>query len=255
MFGFGKPALPISEDDRLWIDAAFIRFGACLGEQRMREVGVLVPSDESFPDAYNGSMESIAAMARRIASHIGVAPETFTVELFQQGHLELHKDVPFLGERKWQGAAGLYTGVRDDGRFAVHVNADKRQDPLAVAAILAHELAHVVLLGGDLIPQDDPDMEPLTDLCTVYLGCGILGASTSFRFQKFTRLYTEGWSMNRVGYLPEQVWGYALAKFAMERGEQKPTWASFLEGAVADYFRKSMRWLMWHRKTLAENLQ
>jgi len=46
----------------------------------------------------------------------------------------------------------------------------------------AHEVAHVLLLADGRISREEPDMEPFTDLLTVYLGLGIFTANTAFRF-------------------------------------------------------------------------
>jgi predicted Zn-dependent protease len=45
---------------------------------------------------------------------------------------------------------------------------------MAVIAILAHELGHVILLEGGHLSRDTEDTEPTTDLLTVYLGMGYL---------------------------------------------------------------------------------
>jgi hypothetical protein len=46
-----------------------------------------------------------------------------------------------------------------------------------------------------------------------------------------------------AGYLPEEVYGYALAKFAVERREDKPQWAKHLSTDVRSYFKNSHAWL------------
>jgi hypothetical protein len=86
-------------------------------------------------------------------------------------------------------------------------------------------------------------MEPMTDLVTVYLGLGIFTANASCRFTKFRDERREGWSFGRYGYLSEEVYGYALAVFAKERGETDPAWASHLSTNVRTYFRRSAAWL------------
>ena len=49
--------------------------------------------------------------------------------------------------------------------------------------------------------------------------------------------------MQRLGYLPEEIYGYALARFAHERGERDPKWAKHLSTNVRTYFKKSAAWL------------
>ena len=49
--------------------------------------------------------------------------------------------------------------------------------------------------------------------------------------------------MQKLGYLPEEVYGYALAKFASERGEANPAWTKHLSTNVRNYYDRSRRWL------------
>jgi len=49
--------------------------------------------------------------------------------------------------------------------------------------------------------------------------------------------------MQRLGYLREEIYGYALARFARERGEAKPEWVKHLSTNVRVYYRRSHGWL------------
>ena len=63
------------------------------------------------------------------------------------------------------------------------VKESQLKDSLALVATQAHELCHLILLGPGLLSGDDPDMEPLTDLATVYLGMGVFAANSARRFE------------------------------------------------------------------------
>ena len=63
-------------------------------------------------------------------------------------------------------------------------------------------------------------MEPMTDLLTVFLGFGIFNTNCAARLTKWQDERQQGWSMKRLGYLPEEIYGYALARFARDRGER-----------------------------------
>jgi hypothetical protein len=78
---------------------------------------------------------------------------------------------------------------------------------------------------------------------TVFLGLGIFTANTSARFRQFHDEMRQGWSMERQGYLPETLFAYALAKFATERGEDRPEWTRHLSTNVRAYFKRSRAWL------------
>jgi len=80
-------------------------------------------------------------------------------------------------------------------------------------------------------------------LLTVFLGLGIFTANSAARFKQFQNDRRIGWSTQRLGYLPERVFGYALAKFAFERCEEKAPWARHLSANVRSDFKNSARWL------------
>jgi hypothetical protein len=53
----------------------------------------------------------------------------------------------------------------------------------------------------------------------------------------------QGWRTERKGYLTEEMFGYALALFALMRGERSASWSKFLEGSVRTYFKDSLKYL------------
>lgn len=83
----------------------------------------------------------------------------------------------------------------------------------------------------------------MTDLLTVYLGLGIFNANSANRFRQYEDERRQGWSVQRLGYLAEESFGYALAKYSVERGEDKVEWEKHLSTNVRSYFNRSRRWL------------
>ena len=241
MFGL-SPKPPVSDEISHWVDDGFKRLAKMLGHERMLNAQVVLPNDHFFPDAYNGSKAAAIAMAERIATYMGVAHGSFSVELYAENETAWRESVP-LWHGETSDAAGLYFHKPEEGRLLVGIHADQLADPLSLGATLAHELAHVVLLGGGLLDADTPDMEPMTDLCTVFLGMGVISATAAYQFKQWTNTGTQGWSTRRTGYLPEPLWGYALARFAAERGERKPEWAKGLSRNIRPYFDQSARWI------------
>src|SRR5262249_49906588 len=160
-----------------------------------------------------------------VATQMHLSPANIDVTLFASEHEITRGLVPFYsGETS--GAGGLYHHD-PDARPHISVNEVQLKDPMALVAVLAHELGHIILLRPGLIDRDDPDMEPLNDLLTVFLSFGIFTANSAFRFEQHSDNTSQGWSVRRLGYLSEEQFGYALARFAFERGEGKPAWISF----------------------------
>ena len=224
MFGF-KPKLPLSDEDRQWVDNGFNRLARILGRNRMLEVEIILPDAEHFPDPYDKSFAAARKMFLRICDYMKVDPGQIELEIFPDEITELSTLLPYWRGSKDGGCAGLYIHPDDESsKMVVAIRHSQLDDPLALVATIAHELGHVILLGGGRMDHSTKDMEPITDLLTVFLGFGIFNSNCAMRLRKWQSDRKHGWSMSHLGYLPEEVFGYALARFAHERGETSPKW-------------------------------
>jgi hypothetical protein len=236
-----QPKLPVTDDNRVWADSGFDRLIKLLGRERMLRAQVVLPTDEFFPDPYDNSEAGLAALFGRVCGYMHVDRAQVKLEVFPDQTSELREILPYFSG-SGRDAAGIYAHHEGEP-MVVAVKASQLKDPLALVATLAHELCHVILLGQGLMDRNEEDMEPMTDLATVFLGLGIFTANSAARFQQHDDGHKQGWSTSRLGYLPEPLFGYALAKFARERNEWKPEWAKHLTANVAGDFRKSLKWL------------
>jgi len=242
--------LPVSEEERVWVDEGFRRLEKMLGRRRLLEAKVILPTPGYFPDSYDQNSAGAEAIFRRVCSYMRVDRSRIQLEIFPDETEELRSILPY-----WRGNSGGCAGffshdptpesvpTADEARMLVALRSTQLKDPLSLVATMAHELGHVILLGGGLISPKTPDHEPLTDLLTVFLGFGVFTSSAARRFKQFQDERHYGWSMHRLGYLPEEVYGYALAKFADERNEEKASWATHLSTNVRAYFKRSQSWL------------
>ena len=242
MLGFSRK-LPISEDDRRWVDQGFVRLENLLEKSRLLETKVILPNDEYFPDRYDASPEAAEKLFRRICGHMAVSPSRIQLRFFIDAIDELREAVPFWSGNSG-GCAGLFrASTSNEGGIVIELRESLLREPSKLIATIAHELGHVILLGGGLMTADTADHEPMTDLLTVFLGLGIFTANAAFHFQQYQGAGRHGWSMDRLGYLRQEVYGYALARFAHTRGEYKPAWSQHLSTNVRSYFRSSAKWL------------
>jgi len=241
MFGF-RSKLPVTDEERQWVDRGFDRLAALLGKSQMLDAEVVLPIPQHFPDPYDATEAGLRRLFLRICEYMRVERVRIDLEIFPDHATQLREILPF-----WQGesvgCAGLYTRPSDASRIVIAVKSTQLKDPLALVATLAHELGHVILLSGELVDRSAPDMEPFTDLLTVFLGLGVFTANTAARFEQHAAGGRHGWSMQRLGYLSEGVYGYALARFARERGDDRPEWANYLSTNVKLFYRRSRSWL------------
>ena len=209
---------------------------------------VALPTAEDFPDPYDASEDAVRALFLRVARFMEADVKDTEVRLFSDSIELTQHAVPFAS-RESSTPGGVYIDPQN-GRKLIAIHDRQLKDPGTLVAVLAHELGHLILLGGGLVDRDSEDMEELNDLLTVFLGFGIFNANAAFQLSQHTELYSQGWSMGKLGYLPERVWGYALARFAFERDEVSPEWAPYLSTNIKSYFKSSMKWLERNGKHL-----
>lgn len=237
---WSTPTCPVEEDDKLWIEESMLWLLEEFGRETFREITVVVPTDEFFPDEYFGDEEDAEALVERVCGYMKVNRGRLEVEFFDDQQNEFQRSLCFM-EGPSEGASGHYHKGRD--RFVISLESSQLGDPMSLVATIAHELGHVRLLGEGRIHGGYEDHEPLTDLLTVFFGLGVFTANSSFRFSQWSDNAFQAWRAERKGYLTEEMFGYALALFALMRGERSPVWAQFLEGSVKTYFKNALKYL------------
>ena len=237
---WSTPTCPVEEDDKLWIEESMAWLLEEFGRETFRELTIVLPTDEFFPDEYLGVEEDVEALVERVCGYMEVDRDRLEIEFFDDQQRAIQRGLCF-GEGTSDGATGHYIRRRD--KFVISLESSQLADPMSLVATVAHELGHVRLLGEARIHGGYEDHEPLTDLLTVFFGLGLFTANSAFRFTQFRDNAFEGWNAERKGYLTEEMFGYALALFALMRGEHNPTWGQFLQGSVKTYFKNALKYL------------
>jgi hypothetical protein len=229
---------PIDTNTRLWMEQAFVWLVQEFGQNNLSAKPLLLPTTEHFPIAYDGSTESFTKTAHIIARQMEIDLQQINLDLYNESVQEIQSD---FGFRMWtvpdetsneQLTSGLYFGKNEAGKFDVFIEKNNLKDPEKLVATIAHEFAHIKLLGEKRVSFND---ESLTDLTTVLFGLGVFNANCAFREIKTW----DTWGHNTLGYLKQREWGYALALYAYFRGENKPAWINYLTPNIRSDFKKS----------------
>lgn len=233
------PTCPVSPERKAWLERRMNWLGGQFGVRRLLARPVVLPTPEFFPDPYDGSPATAEALFARVCRYMEVSRSRITFSVFQADRDPLPRH---LREGRSAGAAGLYQADAL-GQVAVGVEQAQLADPMSLVGTMAHELAHVHLLGDRRLSPDTPDHEPLTDLLTVLYGLGIFTANSVIRESSWSDGTHAGWSVGRQGYLTGPEYGYAFALLALAREEAAPTWAAHLRLDVRSALKQGLRYL------------
>lgn len=162
---------------------------ATLLEQGAEPVrGLVQPNAEFFPDKFDGSPGSLAALMNRFQDHAGLSDLKVELQILTP-----------QGEAKKvscsSGACGGGGGKLDvkldrvaqtgDGTYAVALHAGEIGNPVVLTTSMARAVACMFMTEADAyrgVP--DEDREPLTDLAGALLGFGVILANGSYIYAK-----------------------------------------------------------------------
>ncbi|MGL4489382.1 MAG: hypothetical protein ACRCU5_08060, partial [Rhizobiaceae bacterium] len=160
------------------------------------------------------------------------------------GPLAVVENVPLM-------PAGTYQ--LDGNSHLVSYDPALARDLEKLIGTLAHEICHPILFSIPTAPPGNEDAEEFaTDLATVFFGFGLFGGNQSFQFNQFRddATGTQGWSTQRLGYLSQNEWGYALAVRAILTGEDTLQIEKHMSDGLRLNFHKNYRYLSKNKKVL-----
>jgi hypothetical protein len=240
---WSKPTMTLPAEEQEWIDQSFNWLLKQFGNDYFLRRQTVLPVAAAFPDRYDGNEDSALQVFRRICVYMDVDPDSVEVSFFEDWEQLSDNKLKLAVEEK-PGAAGYYYHPKEPGgKMRIALRASKLLDPIALVATIAHELGHVILLGGGRISRDQEKHEHLTDLITVFLGMGIFTANAAFQFHQWRSHSHQGWKASRLGYMSEEMFGYSLAGYCWLRQEPKPRWTDLLNMNVRHYFKNSLAYL------------
>ncbi len=223
------PRPPLRPWETAWTEYRFGWLIETFGADRLREASVVLPHDDFFPDVFKDRPHDAEAILRRLAKYMRVPPDSV--------------DFQVLPDNDLPAAAGHYDHSPKHARPVIRVARSQLDDPEALVATLAHELAHELLLGGGRLTGEETDHEWVTDLLPAFLGLGMFGANSTIRFASGSSGVMHWWNVKRQGYLPSRIHGYALALFAWLREDDFPRWMKQLRPDAREAMRGGLRYL------------
>jgi hypothetical protein len=228
------PVDPVARD---WIDCRWRwlidEFSGGLGA----DAPTILPTRDFFPEKYDQSDQAVRTLFDRICKYMSVSPNLIDLQFYSEpNRLALvNENGDAIG-----GAAGTYH--KGDSSFVIRIERSQFDRPMTLVGTLAHELAHVRLLGEGRLDHDAFDNELLTDLTVVYHGMGIFLANCPRHWQSHLSTWPDTDAL-KPEYMTTPMYGYALALRCWLSDKTLPAWRGHLSPGVRSEFKQAFRFL------------
>lgn len=251
---FWSKKSPLDADDEAWQLACWRWLLDHIGGAAvLRARPLILPTEAFFARPRAAGHAAAVAWFEQVAAHFGLDPARFVLEAKDEGidpvlgPMQVVVDAP-------GGPAGTFS-MGGSGAMTISHDARLVAQPMKLIATLAHEICHPLLLS---IPEEPPggaEMEEFaTDLAATFFGFGIFNANTAAMFRQYSdsSTGTQGWSIERQGYLAPAERAFALALFVHGRHEETRAAREHLERGALAYFDKAARYLAARPGIVAE---
>ena len=232
MFGWKKrtPKCPVDPETKKWLEDKFSWLADEFGLATVCSATTIEPTSEFLPTEYKANGPVIDDLMARVANFMNVVPESLVLSYYDD-------DKPVIGEEQIE----QFSSGNDR---EIWLEANSLENPAYVVASLSREIAHVRLCLLDSSLANEEDHEEMSELLAIFLGVGIFLANTAFLDGSWSEGTESGWSMVRTSNLSMDMFGYALALYALARDEQQPEWARHLRPDVRVPLKNSIRYIV-----------
>jgi hypothetical protein len=238
MFGWFKPECPVDVAAKRWIEERLHWLSDQFGADTFLRRAMILPTREFFPDPVDGSEASLRNLLDQVCGYMDVDPRRVALQLFtarQNLYIVSDEGKPLPTE-----AAGLYDNRGD--RTIIHLETGDLTDLSTLVGTMAHELAHLRLMGERRVTGDESDNELLTDLTAVFHGFGIFLGNCP---RNWDGQYGQwpGTKLRKPEYMTLPMFAYALAHRAWRNEDAQPEWARHLSFHLRPCFKQGLRYL------------
>lgn len=246
--------LPLPRDEWDWQLASFKwmihEFG---GIDQNPDNQLVLPNSDFFSPQADEPREKAVQIFDRVKELSGMAEwptklsegERSLPDSLHPGFSLIHEDQPPAGEFRLE--------EQDTGDLVAEIfyNPSHIEQPMALIATFAHELAHYLMSGAKTAPPGGWEIHELTtDLVAVYLGFGIFLANSASNFSTISDFDQSGWKHDFQGYLSADALVCAIALWESLAGRDPLLACDHLKNNLSKKLRKTVQQI--ERKDIPE---
>lgn len=203
--------------------------------------GLILPTGDFFPDKFDGSAASFAALMGRIQRHAGLGDLPVELALVTP---EGEAQTVSCSSGACGGGGKIDTRLdrvarRDDGTYAVAIGVGEARNPTVLTTTLVRAVATMFMIECGAYEGEIPaDREPLTDLAAVLLGFGVIVANGSYIYMKGC----SGVQVHSATRMPVDEVTVALALFCKLHKIEGRIAARYLELTPREHLDEALVW-------------
>lgn len=205
--------------------------------------GLVLPNGDYFPDVFDGSPGSVAALVRRVQAHAGM--RDYEIELgviMPEGQGENVKVSCSSGACGGLGKLGPATtrvSQLSEGKYRVMLNAAELKHPVVFTTALVRAVSWMFMEeSGAMEAFPGSDREAAADLAGVLLGFGVLLANGSYIYSKGCG----GVNVHSATKMPVEDIALSLSIFCTLHNTPERAASKFMELTPRESFEESMVW-------------
>ncbi|APR87406.1 hypothetical protein A7982_12755 [Minicystis rosea] len=203
--------------------------------------GLILPTGEFFPDRFDGSPQSVAALMSRVQDHAGLTDLEVEVTLVTP---EGEAQTVSCSSGACGGGGKIDTRLdrvarHADGGYTVTLSTGEVKNPVVLTTTLVRAVATMFMIEADAYAGTPlGEREPLTDLAAVLLGFGVLMSNGSYIYMKGC----SGVQVHAATKMPADEIALALGIFCRLHDVPERTAAKHLELTPSEHFDESYAW-------------
>ncbi|UZR99536.1 hypothetical protein [Chondrinema litorale] len=242
MFFWKNNQSPITPEDQDWLEKSFIKLSTLFDRTVILEKERVLPNNDFFDWHFTGEISDAEKSLALVCNQMDVELSNVNLSFYSEEEVQFTDEgLLAIPQKDDKRTAGKYYQERD-GKYEVLLEIQQLKSPVDMIATLAHEVAHIKLLGENRIILND---EPLTDLVTHIYGFGIFSSNSSVvKMNTWSGNSHTGWRISGAkGYLHTKIHAFAMALFSLIREESDLDWLNYCEKDIEKEFKKSVRYL------------
>jgi hypothetical protein len=192
---FTAAKCPVDDETKEWIEESFNWLIGELSAETLAANEVVMPTPEYFPDPLTGKPGDIRRMLERVCRYMDIEPKEVDLQLYSKAM----EDQVRRSKAPEQIGHPQFAYKKQKGKYNVRIEAKQAVKADGVVAAIAHELAHVILIGENRLDRTRTDHEEMADLLTVFYGLGIFTANSAVDLASGRNAKYEGGPHPRAG--------------------------------------------------------